>query len=148
MDYFKVAIIKMNGKCDMVGTDVEELHSQCLLDYANNNYDAKIFKKLNFRHRAEVISYFLTQLGDIVFLNTTKDVEKYGYIGVLMLPRNITNVQRDSLDQFLEKISMFNICLVTDLYLDGGILQANELYPISDETPSSLVQRYFNSKRM
>lgn len=65
-----------------------------------------------------------------------------------MLPRNITNVQRDSLDQFLEKISMFNICLVTDLYLDGGILQANELYPISDEDPSSLVQRYFNSKRM
>ena len=87
MDYFKIAIIGSNGNIDALGSDTEELHSICLLDYANKNYDNKIFKQLNFRHRPEVISYFLVSLyNDIVFLNTTKDVKKYGYMGILMLP--------------------------------------------------------------
>ena len=149
MDYFKIAIIGSNGNIDALGSDIEELHSICLLDYANKNYDNKIFKQLNFRHRPEVISYFLVSLyNNVVFLNTTKDIKKYGYMGVLMLPEYMSDAQKDSLNRFLERIEKFNVCLVTNLYLDEGFLQANELYPISDETPRELVDRYFNSRNM
>lgn len=149
MDYFKIAIIGSNGNIDALGSDIEELHSICLLDYANKNYDNKIFKQLNFRHRPEVISYFLVSLyNNVVFLNTTKDIKKYGYMGVLMLPEYMSDAQKDSLNRFLERIEKFNVCLVTNLYLDEVFLQANELYPISDETPRELVDRYFNSRNM
>ena len=149
MDYFKIAIIGSNGNIDVLGSDIEELHSICLLDYANNNYDNKIFKQLNLRHRPEVISYFLVSLySDIVFLNTTKDVKKYGYMGILMLPDALSDTQRNALNNFLDKIENFSICLATNLYLEDGLLQASESYSVSDESPRSLVDRYFESRNM
>lgn len=147
MDYFKVAIIRKDGNIDIIGQDEQELHSLCLLDYAHKNYSDKVFEQLNFRHRPEVISYFLMRLyDDVVFLNTTKDVAKYGYMGILMLPEELSEEQRTKLDQFLESIAEFSICLTTNLYLEDGILQAQELYPISAETPKDLVSRYFKSR--
>ena len=95
----------------------------------------------------EVISYFLVKLyGDVVFLNTTKDITKYGHMGILMLPDELSEEQRVNLEQFLDDIAEFNICLTTNLYLEDGILQAQELYSVSSETPKDLVGRYFKSR--
>lgn len=147
MEYFKAAIIKNDGNIDITGEDVEELHSICLLEYAKKTYDVKIFEQLNFRHRPEVISYFLVKLFDnVVFLNTTRDIEKYGYMGILMMPDNLNSAQKASLDQFLDKINQFNICLMTNLCLDEGILQAQETYPMSGESPKEIVAKYYKSR--
>lgn len=147
MDYFKVAIIRKDGVIDVIGQDEQELHSLCLLDYARKNCADKVFEQLNFRHRPEVISYFLVKLyGDVVFLNTTKDIVKYGHMGILMLPDELSEEQIINLEQFLDDIAEFNICLTTNLYLEDGILQAQELYSVSSETPKDLVGRYFKSR--
>ena len=149
MNYFKIVIINSNGSVDTIGNDPEKLHSVYLLDYAKQKYDSEIFKRLNFRHRPQVISYFLVSLyNDIIFLNTTKDVKKYGYMGILILPDSISASQEESLHSFLDKIENFDIFLATDLTLKEGLVQANELYPVSNETPKDLVKRYLGSRNM
>lgn len=58
--------------------NVDSLHVQNLLDYANKNFkEYSIFQKLSIRHQPEVVSYFLTKLGIIVFLNMTKYDDKH-----------------------------------------------------------------------
>lgn len=147
MEYFKAAIIKSDGSIDLIGNDMDELHSICLLDYAKKNGNAKIFQQLSFRHRPEIISYFLLRLyNDIIFLNTTKNIEKYGYLGVLMLPNDINDKQRNSLDNFLDSIAQYNVCLITNLELVDGMLQSDENYSLANETPKEFVNRFLKSR--
>ena len=65
-----------------------------------------------------------------------------------MLPDALNDTQRNALNKFLDKIENFSICLATNLYLEDGLLQASESYSVSDESPRSLVDRYFGSRSM
>ena len=96
MDSYKIAFIHQNATIDYVGSNTtDDTHSVHLLEYAKNNYpEVSIFKKLNYRHTPETISYFYTLLGDVIFLNTTKDVERHGYTGLFIFPQKITEEQK------------------------------------------------------
>lgn len=75
--------------------DEEQLHINCLLEYAKHRYsDIGIFKKLNSNHMPETAGYFFTLFGHIVFFNTTKNVEKYGKSGIFLMPQELTDIQK------------------------------------------------------
>ena len=149
MEFFKLAIIhnELNGgdeKVEFVGCDVDSLHSEVLLDYASKNYsECKIFQKLNYRHNAELISFFFLKLfGDIVFLNTSRDGD---LTGILLLPDQMPELQVKLLRKFLQKIRNFSIYLQADLNLVDGLLEGTEVFPIGREEPLQLVERFWQS---
>ena len=81
MDQYKLIIINSEGKIKRCGNRSEEslLHVVCLLDFIKETYpNNETLKKLNARHTADTVGFFLTLYGNIVVFNTTKHEEKYG----------------------------------------------------------------------
>lgn len=156
MDIYKLALIYgkndelrqiHDGQIKKIGNVLEEelLHATCLLDHAKEIYpNVTIFKQLNNRHRPETIGYFFTLLGNILFLNTTKNVEKHGKRGILMMPNDWTEAQTESLKQLCHMIGDFSITIFYDLKITDGMLDGKELYPMGEEKPWDLVERYIN----
>ena len=158
MDNYKIALIHsdsfedrglMDGQFEVCGEiNKDSLHVMNLLDYANNKFsEMSIFQKLSVRHQPEVVSYFLTKLGIIVFLNMTKydneHLKKYGKMGMLLLPDELTDRQKDTLIKFAEKISDFDIYINYDLSIDTGILDSKTIQGFNHETPRELIDIYF-----
>lgn len=147
MEYFKIVIIHSNGNIEYIGENVDELHLASLLEYAKKHYNNKIFEQLNYRHKPGVIGYFFLRFyGDIIFLNTTRNIKKYGYTGTLLLPDEINDIQKESLLQFLDTIPNFYMILATNLRLEDGIVEDDEGFPVSDATPRNVVEQYFKSR--
>ena len=155
MDDYKLAFIYgtneeecdiWDGKIEKFGdsSDEDSFHSTCLLDHAKERYpDVQIFKKMGFRHKPETIGYFYTLFGHILFLNTTKNVQKYGKSGLFMLPSNVTEKQKESLFKFCEEIEDFSVHILYDLNIEDGILEGKELSSVENKNISSLFISYF-----
>lgn len=164
MDNYKIAFIHgdnfkdkglIDGKFEVCGENSKDsLHVMNLLDYANLNFpEVSIFQKLSIRHQPEVISYFMTKLGIIVFLNMTKyddeHLRKYGRSGMFMLPDELTDKQKESLIEFAKSIENFDIMINYDLSIDTGILDSKTIQGFNHETPQELIDIYLkrvNSK--
>ena len=127
MDDYKCAIINENG-IDKVGDSrSEDIHTICLLEEARKIHpDNQYFKMLNVKHLPSTISYYLTEAGDIVFLNTTnyrkEELKKYGRSGIFFLPSVITNKHIESLEKFLPMIEDFKVEIKADFSIEDGIL--------------------------
>ena len=106
MDNYKIAFINgngvedkglMDGQIDYCGEiSSDALHITNLLEYTKNHFsDIPVFNQLNIRHQPEVVAYFLTRLGIIVFFNMTRyddiHLKKYGRNGTFMLPDELTD---------------------------------------------------------
>lgn len=154
MDNYKLAFIHghsdkerniQEGKIEKYGVlDEGSLHILSLLDYAKETYpDVPIFKQLNDRYAPEAVGYIYTKLGDIVFLNMTTDVQKYGKTGLIMLPDNITEKQKEGLYTLAEMIDGYSICISYDLELVDGILEGKELYTVENQKPTKVLDSYF-----
>ncbi len=155
MDSYKLAIIYSednnmknikDGQLKMLGDayDSEELHIKCLLDLAKEIYpEVDIFRKITYRHTPEIASYFFTLLDNIVFLNTTKNMEKYGKTGMLMMPKNLSEKQIDTLISFTENLKDYSISICYDLELIDGILESKELHSLEKEQTIKLLETYF-----
>lgn len=155
MDNYKLAFIYgvddyerniYDGKIEKIGdsSDEESFHATCLLDHAKDKYpDKQVFKQMSFRHKPETIGYFYTLFGHILFLNTTKNVQKYGKSGLFMLPSNITDKQKESLFSFCEEIVDFSVHILYDFTIEDGILEGKELSSVENQSPSSLFASYF-----
>lgn len=128
----------------------DNFHSKVLLDYAKEKYpDVGIFNKLTIRHQPEVIAYFLTRLGDIVFLNITrydeKSLSRYGRSGILLMCDNPTDKQKETLKEFSRSISNFNVEIGYDLSIDQGYLDSKCIQMLDNESPEELVNTYLNN---
>ncbi len=146
MDQYKIALINKNGQIEKIGETMDEmqLHSVCLLEFALKNYpDVPIFKKLTNRHTPEIISYFYTLLGNIVFLNTTKDEKKYGKTGFFMFPNGITENQQVSIFAFAQSIKDFSTTIFYDLKLVDGMIEEKALSSMDYQYPEELLKSYF-----
>lgn len=158
MNNYKIAFIHsdnfeekglLDGKVEFLGEITKDsLHVNCLLDYANQNFsEFSIFKKLSIRHQPEVVAYFLTKLGIVVFLNLTKydeeHLRRYGKMGMIMLPDTLTLNQRESLINFAESISDFDISINYDLSIETGILDSKTIQGFNHEKPKELLDIYF-----
>ena len=157
MDNYKIAFIHGNnfeekglidGEIVNYGKyNVDSLHVQNLLDYANKNFkEYSIFQKLSIRHQPEVVSYFLTKLGIIVFLNMTKyddkHLKKYGKSGMFLLPDQLTEKQQTSLIEFAKNIENFDVMINYDISIDTGILDSKTIQGFNHETPLELINVY------
>lgn len=149
MDSYKIAFIHQNATIDYVGSNTtDDTHSVHLLEYAKNNYpEVSIFKKLNYRHTPETISYFYTLLGDVIFLNTTKDIERHGYTGLFIFPQKITEEQKRILYTFSKSIEKYTTRILYNLSLENGILTGNETQQALDVTPYEVLEHYFNNNK-
>lgn len=153
IDNYKLAIVHdydANDKnfeqaIDYVGSDFEKIHSEHLLDYANEHYgNVKVFQKLNCRHTPETIGFFMLKIfNDIIFFNTTKDIDKYGYTGLFLLPDNISSSQKELLYDFAFSIEKYKVSILHSLKLEDGILMSDNMYVGEKETPREMLDRYF-----
>lgn len=149
MDYYKIAIIHpqtdKNEPIIYLGKiEDDETHSIQLLEYATKKYKhIPIFQKLNYKHTPETISYFYTLIGDIIFINTTKDIKRHGYTGLLILPKTIDDKQKEILYHFSDSIKKYKIRILYNLSLEYGIVNGQEIYQLEQATPRETLELYF-----
>lgn len=152
MNIHKIVIIHPNQTIDYIGSiDSLNTHSESLLEYAKDNYkNIPIFSKLNYRHTPETISYFYTLLGDVVFLNTTKDIKRHGYTGLFILPLEVSPEQKEQTLEFADSLKEYQVRILHHLSLEYGILNGEEMQQTLCNSPKELLIHYFehvNSKK-
>ena len=155
MKNYKLAIIHNSDSDDnlgqlieYVGSDFDKIHSELLLDYAEKHYkDINVFKQLNYRHTPETIGFFMLKIfNNVIFFNTTKNVNKYGYTGNFLMPDDISEVQRDLLYEFVDSIEYYRVNILHSLRLEDGILINETMYCGDSDTPRDMLDRYFKLK--
>lgn len=106
--------INKNGQIDYINCTLEDeyFHIVLMLKYLENNYkDNETLQNYDIYTSINKIAITLTKLGEIVFLNTTtyrKDMlEKHGRNGILIVPENITEEQKNSIFELKEKLLKF-----------------------------------------
>lgn len=162
MDKYKIALIygddfinkgKEDGEIDYCGEiDSDSLHVVSLLNYAKENFpEIQVFQQLSIRHQPEVVAYFLTQLGIIVFFNMTKyddtHIKRYGRNGMFMMPDQLTPKQTESLKEFSKSINDFKCLINYDLTIDSGILDSKIIQSLNHETSNEIVDIYLERKK-
>ena len=164
MDDYKIAFIFGSDKedVDIFDGDIRKVgdmkdgyfHSTTLLNFAHKYYpDIEIFNRLSNRHMPEAISYFYTQiLNHAVFLNATKYNEdgslgKHGKQGIVLLPRELTENQKNTLIQFFSEIEDFNVRILYNLSLDAGLLDGSEVSSLTREKPILIFEKYLEKTK-
>ena len=132
-------------------TSDDYFHNVYLLNYVKEYYpDVPIFQQLNPRHPKEIIAYFLVKMGHIVFFNTTKydekNLQKYGKLGLLLLPDSLTENQKKSLMQFSKNISDFQILINYELKIEDGLLSSKTFQAAEAMMPEEMIQSYWSQK--
>ena len=116
-DELKLAII--NGPNSNEDGEVERFyigkedyyHSKVLFDVVNSEYSQDELGKVDLKN-ANSMALFLRENGNIVFFNTTtyidKQASKHGRTGILIMPDEITENQKDSLMEFNRELSDYD----------------------------------------
>ena len=144
IDEYKMIIIPPEGVPNLLdgeifpyGKKIEyDKHVPCFIDFCKSYYaNIPIFQKLTVRHTPEVFAYFLSDLGNIIFLNTTSEVslKKYGKTGIVFLPEAPSEKQRESLYVLAQEIDDYRISVLYNLSLIDGMVSGNELHAASSE---------------
>lgn len=137
----KVGEIERRGKMND-----ETLHVRCLLECAEEKYpEVPIFKRLNARFSPEIVAYFFTQLGDIVFLNVSRPNNK---TGILLMPdaAHIEEKQKTALYQLANKDNDFSITILYDLALVDGILDGKTFQSREKISAEEVLDTYFKNQ--
>lgn len=145
MDNYKIAII--NDKIDKIGdTSVEDsMHIQVLIDYIKEHYkENKMFDILNIRHSPEIAAYLISRLGNIVFLNITKDVKKYGKTGIFIMPDEIDDGLKEKVIDFSRSIDDYSVTIFYDLDIKEGVLDSKNSSSIEFNNPKELLVDFFD----
>ena len=127
MDNYLACVIKNSGEIDYIGRIDEYLHhDKPMYNYIKDNYKEVLNYELNDTTRFEIFAYYLTEKGNIVFLNdTTRDIEVKNPIktGVFLLPKEINEELKESLDKFIDEIEGYDVFIYSDMSLaDNKIL--------------------------
>ena len=107
-----------------VGSDF--YHGDLLIDYGISVYgEDSIFGILaSGNYLVDVPVYFLTEGNDnIVFLNVSNS--KIGKMGLLYLPNNISDKQKESLNKLSSILSDFKVEVNYNLRLDDGMVESD-----------------------
>lgn len=150
MNDYKLAIINdIDSVVERRGSiDNDDLHINCLLNYIKEKYsDNKLLNQLNGRHTPETVGYYLTLFdNNILFFNTTSDVLKYGRTGFFMLPKEISNFQKEKLYEFASELTDYSVDIAYDFTVDDGFLNASELKSSDTGDVINLLDTYFEKK--
>jgi len=127
--------------------DCEDLHILCFADYCKTHFkDIPAFQNLSFRSDINIVIYYLTKLGIAVFVNTTRDVETYGYTGFFSCPNFLTDEQIESIHSFLPELNGFKIKLNYDLSYDG-IVSGKTLDATDQVDTTEVFERYLKETK-
>lgn len=117
-EIIKIAIIhgdELDGKIDYIRCNLEneKIHIAMMLDYLKTHYlEDEFLQKSNIYTSINSIALYLSRKGNIIFLNTTsyskEMLKKHGRNGILIMPSNITENQKESLKELKENISGLN----------------------------------------
>ncbi len=126
---------------------IEDLHGAILLDFAEQHYpNIPWLERYRNSYHAEVIAYFYTLMGYIVFFNTTKENKKYGNNGLFMMPRKITPKQEASLQKLASELNGYDVDLVYHLHVADGLVDGEVISKSKNlKTPSQLVSHYLSN---
>ncbi|MBR3230089.1 MAG: hypothetical protein IKF91_04610 [Bacilli bacterium] len=117
----------LDGDVNYIGeVDSDFYHGDLLIDYGINVYgEDSIFGILaSGNYLVDVPVYFLTEGNDnIVFLNVSNS--KNGKMGLLYLPNNISDKQKDSLNKLSSILDDFKIEVNYNLRMDDGIVDSD-----------------------
>ena len=99
-----VAIInggKDDGNIEYLGFNFNfKFHALCLIDYALKKYPQITgFQNINYMEEPNLPVYYLSLLNNIIFTNISVDGFKRG---MLYLPKNISDVQKEVLYEFIK----------------------------------------------
>ena len=142
MDDYKFAIIfndTTNKTIEFYGdSKSDDLHIACLLEAARQMYpDEEIFNQLNIRHLPITAIYFLTELGNIVVMNSTKfsekELAKYGKTAEIILPEEISSKQITALKELMNNIDNYSIEVDTNLGIKDGMVRLNSHTGLKNE---------------
>ena len=130
VDDYKVVVITgkndksddLDGEVRFVGPTSEyDFHIDCLLDYVKRSYpDVKVFQRMNDRFDPNVPIFFLTWLNSIVYINISGN--RVGRYGMLYMPDEISEKQKEKLFEFAKSISKAHVDIVYDMDIDDGIV--------------------------
>lgn len=140
-DEIKIAIINPDGKINnfYIG-DEDFFHSYILRSYLNLNYDKLDLVNIDLNN-ANSMSLFLRESGNIVFLNTTtyKDKKplKDGKIGVIFMPDELSENQKNSLLDFKNSVSNYDELQIFYNFLDK--LSCNTLFTKNKEQVKTII---------
>lgn len=132
-DYKAVIITGKNDKSDDIDGEMKfigslsnyEFHIDCLLDYARENYPGvKVFQRMNDRFDPNVPIFFLTWLNSIVYINISGN--RLGRYGMLYLPDEISDKQKEKLLMFAKSIPKAHVDIVYDLDIEDGLVEWKE----------------------
>ena len=135
-----------DGESIMFGNSKsDDLHIASLLDIAKTYFpEDPILSKLNIRHQPEVAAFFMVEMGNVVFLNTTKyngnNISIYGKSGMLMLPSTISNKQIESLKELTQSLIDYDLIIKTDFNLNNGMLESKTLVCMDKINPDKLIE--------
>lgn len=156
MENYKFAIFygDENKKKEMQDGKVEKFgnilledfnHIHYLIEYIDNNFsDIPLFKSLNKRHSPEIAAFLISRLGNIVFLNVTQNIKRFGKSGIFVMPDKITEKQKTTLYYFLEEIKDFSITIIYKLKIVDGILDGDNLVQGDKDNSKNLLDSFFS----
>lgn len=155
MDNYKFAIIfgsdspnnTHDGDIVYYGDNANgEMHIKSFLNFIQEYYnDNESLLRINIRHQPTMPAYLLTELGNIIFLNTTsleeKELAKYGRNGIMFLPREITNKQFESIVNDFDKIKDYDLMIKSNFRVEDGFLHSDTVM-----TTGKITQEEFKNK--
>lgn len=156
MDDSKVVIIFGNDdkKCQFQDGKIEnygdakddDLHIATLLEIVEKYFsDDPILSRLNINHQANIVAYFMVELGHLVFLNTTsykkEFFEQHGKSGLLMVPNKISIKQFETLKEFLRQVEDYTVTVCSELKLNGGFLESKNFTSIRGADKKLVIDR-------
>lgn len=109
-----------------------------------------MFQKLNERHSPPTISYYLVELGHIVFCNTTSKDFNGNFVktGIFYFPNNISEELEQVIYKFVNQISDYRIIIVDDLKIVDGLLYWQSFQETMETpTPKDLLDLYFDKQK-
>lgn len=139
----------MDGKIEMLESGYEENHIDVFIDYIENNMKNDPFmKQVNSKFSPNTIACMMSLEGHIVFFNTTsynKNNQNNIKDGLLVLPIDISEKQKESLYFFIENIDNYRLLIQYDITLNEGIFDSKQIQMKYDDTPKELLDQYFSN---
>lgn len=127
---------------DINDIDRYKTHIDYLLEYGQEKYpDVQIFNLLSTNHFYQVIVYFLSIFNNIVYLNIS--VSKYQQKGLLFMPDEISEKQKNSLFKIAQESPNANVQILYDLNLNDGNIDLQEFDAMRGSSFEDVLSDYF-----